>query len=329
MATNAETSTLVSSSSALVIGFADSRALAMEIAQILGLAYEEVETHRFPDGESLVRLQAAPPRAIIVRSLDRPNDKLVELHLLADNLRRRGARSLTLVAPYMAYMRQDMAFRPGEAVSQEIIGRWLAGLFDRIVCMDPHLHRTPTLGPIFPGIRADSVSAAPLLGAWVAEISVPTPEVPLVTLGPDEEAEPLIAQAAEGAQAWLRRVRGLDEATAARSILSACGRKVRRGDRDVSITLPATPSVQGCKVALIDDVISSGGTMMELARLARLAGAVSIVAAATHALFPPENLAAFTKAGIERMGSVSTVAHPVHAISAAPLLAQCLRAGPF
>ena len=113
-----------------VYGFAETEPQARALAEMLGVGYETVEVRHFPDRESLVRVPApAAPAALVYRSLDDPNGKLIELMLASSALRANGARQIALIAPYLAYMRQDTAFHPGEAVSQRIVGRFLAGLF--------------------------------------------------------------------------------------------------------------------------------------------------------------------------------------------------------
>jgi len=109
----------------VLLHFADEAPAAHALADVLGgaVAPLEIERHRFPDGELKLRLPATLPEEVLVwRGLQQPNDKLVELLLTAQTARQLGARRLALVAPYLAYMRQDMAFRPGEAVSQRIVG---------------------------------------------------------------------------------------------------------------------------------------------------------------------------------------------------------------
>ncbi|MCZ4328253.1 ribose-phosphate pyrophosphokinase-like domain-containing protein, partial [Brachybacterium paraconglomeratum] len=86
----------------------------------------------------------------LYRSLDQPNEKLVELLLAARTARTLGAPHLTLVAPYLPYMRQDIAFSPGEAVSQRIVGPFLASLVDAVITVDPHLHRVASLRDVVP-----------------------------------------------------------------------------------------------------------------------------------------------------------------------------------
>ncbi|MBN4688417.1 ribose-phosphate pyrophosphokinase-like domain-containing protein, partial [Escherichia coli] len=123
-----------------------------------------------------------------------PNEKLVELLLLAPAARELGAQRLWLVAPYLAYMRQDMAFSPGEVVSQRQVGRWLASVFDGLITVDPHLHRVATLVEAVPLAQAQVLSAAPLLAQTVA-----ARRPGALLLGPDEESEQWVRQAAAAA----------------------------------------------------------------------------------------------------------------------------------
>ena len=109
--------------------FEDEQAPAQAAASATGLALAVVVRHRFPDGEVRLRLPASlPARVVVWRGLHQPNEKLVELLLVAQTARTLGARHLTLVAPYLAYMRQDIAFNPGEAISQRVVGAFLATL---------------------------------------------------------------------------------------------------------------------------------------------------------------------------------------------------------
>lgn len=291
----------------MMIGFPEGEALAGELAAALNLPLRLVTLHRFPDGESLVRLEGSPRHPVILRSLDRPNDKLVELVFLAGALRERGAETITLVAPYLPYMRQDIEFRPGEVVSQRIMGQWLGSLFDRIIAVEPHLHRTHDLREVFPACRqALALTAAPLLGAWARAQGARDGD--WVVLGPDEEAEPLVQAAAQAA-----------------GVPGLTGRKTRHGDHDVSVRLPTGTSLAGKNVLIVDDVVSSGGTLIDAARLAREQGAARLLAATTHALFPPATLAAFREAGIEQIVSTDGVRHPSNAISLCDLLVTSLR----
>jgi ribose-phosphate pyrophosphokinase len=281
--------------------FDDSFALARRLARALGSRPPRpVLVHRFPDGETLIRVGAAARRAVLLRSLDRPNEKLVELLLAADALRRRGVRRLTLVAPYLAYMRQDAVFHAGEPVSQQVLAALLSAAFDRVLTVEAHLHRTPRLSAVF-DCPARSLGAAPILAEWLAR-GRGRP----CLVGPDAESEPFVRD------------------LAARSDLPfLVGRKERLGDRRVRVRLPELP--RGTRRALlVDDVASSGATLAAAARTLRRAGARSVAAVVVHALFAPGAEGRLRRAGVSRVVSTDTVAHPTNGIGAAPLLAAAL-----
>ena len=134
-----------------VVGFAENGTASERLAQALDAPHSLVNVRQFPDGESLVRVEPAPATTLLYRSLDHPDNKLVEILLAASALRDNGATKVVLIAPYLAYMRQDAAFHLGEAVSQRVIGKLLAANFDALLALDPHLHRTHSLSAIMPG----------------------------------------------------------------------------------------------------------------------------------------------------------------------------------
>lgn len=290
---------------AAVYSFAETAAQARQLADCLGVPCVPVAIRSFPDGESLVRVEAVAPLAILYRSLDHPNAKLVELMLAASALRDGGAEKVMLVAPYLAYMRQDIAFHPGEAVSQQVIGRWIAAHFDALVTVDPHLHRIASLDEVMPGVATANVSAAPaLVEALSAQV---TPDTVLV--GPDVESRPWV----ESMAAPL----GLDVLV---------GTKQRHGDRKVEMTIAGIERVQGRPVILVDDVISSGETLRVCAGLLLQAGASSVEAVATHGLASPDDLARMTAGGIARIRTTETVPGETATIPIASTLAQAIRA---
>jgi ribose-phosphate pyrophosphokinase len=287
----------------LLLAFDDEAPLARSLAQALGCPLALVDRHRFPDGETRLRLPAQlPPRVVLLRGLQDPNAKLTELLLAAGGARELGVSRLLLVTPYLAYMRQDMAFTPGEVVSQRLLGRLLAGAFDAVVTVDPHLHRVATLDEVLPGRRGVALSAAALLGGHVAR------QVPgAMLLAPDEEAGQWVRAAAQA--------HGLDHAVC---------HKQRHGDRDVDVSLPAA-SVAGRAVVLLDDVASTGRTLIAAARGALARGATTVDVAVTHGLFIGNALAEVQAAGVRHVWSSDCVRHSSNAVSVVPLLAEAVR----
>ncbi len=287
---------------AMLLAFDDEADLAARLAEAGGWPLALIGRHRFPDGETRLRLPPElPARIVLLRGLHQPNDKLTELLLAAAGARELGARHLTLVCPYLAYMRQDMAFTPGEVVSQRHVGRALAAWFDAVVTVDPHLHRVHRLDEVVPGRRGVALSAAPLLGRWIAER---LPDALL--LGPDEEAQQWVRAAAQ--------VRGLDHAVC---------RKQRHGDRAVDVSVPDV-AVRGRRVVLLDDVASTGRTLAEAARGVLRQGAASVDVAVTHALMVDDAWVEMQAAGVRHLWSTDCVPHASNAVSVVPLLAEAV-----
>jgi len=288
--------------SAVILAFADSMAAADRLGASLDLPVRDVAVHRFPDKEALVRIPASAQSVILYRSLDDPDRKLIELLLAASAARDSGAERVILVAPYLAYMRQDKAFHPGEAVSQKVIGGLLASHFDALLTVDPHLHRVATLSEAIPGISAISLSAAPLLTALIDAGDNP------IIIGPDSESR----QWTEA----IARPLGLETLVATKQRLS---------DRQVSLTIPDVEHARGRRAIIVDDMISSGRTLVEAAKLLRQAGATSIEAIATHCLAHPDDLAFMAAHGIARIASSDSIDGPTSKAALAPLIAHAMR----
>ncbi len=288
----------------LLLGFPDYRPQGQRLARALGVDYLEAEIHHFPDGESLVRLPTElAEHVIFCRSLNQPNDKLIELVQACAVARQYGAHRLTLVAPYLCYMRQDTENRPGEAVSQRIIGQLLAERFDALITVDPHLHRIDHLHQAVPLEQAVALSATELMARFLRQKFTQA-----LLLGPDRESEQWVAQVA--------RHTGFAHRVAS---------KLRRGDEDVAISLENN-DLQDQDVIIIDDVASTGHTLAQAARQARQAGAKRVYAMVTHAVFNPNTVRTLQQGGIHTLWSSDSVSHPSNAIELAPLLADGVRA---
>ncbi len=286
----------------MLLAFDDEAALALQLAKAGAWPMALVGRHRFPDGETRLRLPPVlPPTVVVLRGLQQPNEKLTELMLVARGARELGAQRLILVSPYLAYMRQDMAFTPGEIVSQRHVGRALADWFDAVVTVDPHLHRVHSMDEVVPGRCGVALTAAPLLGAWIAQ-RMPR----ALLLGPDEEALQWVRAAAAE--------HGLDHAVC---------HKQRHGDRAVDVALPDV-AVRGREVVLLDDVASTGRTLVEATRGVLLEGAASVDVAVTHALLVGDAWAQLREAGVRELWSTDCVPHPSNAVSVVPLLAEAV-----
>lgn len=287
-----------------IFAFAEGARQAAGLARGCGIPLHPVDVHRFPDGESLVRVNGVADTALLFRSLDDPNAKLVELLLAASALRDCGARRVVLVAPYLAYMRQDMAFHDGEAVSQQVVGRLLATWFDGVVTVDPHLHRIGSLGEVMGGIPALAVSAAPALVQAIAMDLDPR----TMLVGPDSES-----------RRWVESIAG------PLGLEVLVGEKVRKGDRDVTLAIPAVVTVRGRPAMLVDDMVSSGTTLIACTRLLREAGATRVEALATHSLASAADIERLSIEGIVRLRATDSISSPIASIPLADVLANAIR----
>jgi ribose-phosphate pyrophosphokinase len=237
--------------------------LAQALAAHTASQAASVETRRFPDGESYVRIHgAADERAFLVCTLVRPDEQFLPLAFAARAMRASGAKKITLIAPYLAYLRQDRQFKEGEAVSSQVFAELVSREFDGLVTVEPHLHRYADLSEIYK-IPTIVLHIGEAIGAWVRD----NVEVPVV-IGPDEESAQWVAGIASMA--------GCDWAVF---------RKERYGDEDVRLTPPKLDVFRNCTPVLIDDIISSGTTMIGAAKMLLDAGLGRGFCIAIHALF--------------------------------------------
>ena len=286
----------------LLLGFPEYSEPAQRLARAAGLDFAEVEVHRFPDGESRIRLPEHLPECVFIcRSLDQPNEKLVELILAASTARELGAGKIGLVAPYLSYMRQDKAFRPGEAVSQQIVGKLLATLFDALITVDPHLHRVHRMGDAVPVPVALALSATGAMSNYLGNKL----ENPLL-VGPDEESEQWVSAIAQHNQLEFH-----------------VASKLRRGDIDVRVSLP-DEDYRGRHIVLVDDVISTGRTIESAIIELKPYHPGSITVMATHALFAGDALARLKNAGADDIWTSDSISHPTNRIGLAAVLAPAL-----
>jgi ribose-phosphate pyrophosphokinase len=271
------------------------------MAPVLDARVGRLDWRRFPDGESLVAIDDALSGAdiAIVASLHRPDELSIALRFAAATAREFGARSVGLVAPYLAYMRQDTRFHPGEAISAPLFARFLEESFDWLVTVDPHLHRNPELSALY-RIPAVRVAAAPIVAEWIRD-NVPD----AILIGPDGESEQWIADIAQ-------RV-GLPW-----QVLQ----KERHGDRDVEVSLPGVDSAHGRTPVIVDDIVSSGHTVIETLGHLRRLGLPAAVCVAIHAVFAEDAYDQLLKAGAARVVSTDSIPHPSNVMSIAGVLAN-------
>ncbi|SMF36074.1 ribose-phosphate pyrophosphokinase [Tistlia consotensis] len=288
----------------LLVTLPGSEPLSAAIAEAIGAEQALMELRHFPDGETYLRYDSpvVGRPVVLLCTLDRPDGKLAPLLFAAAAARDLGASSVGLAAPYLAYLRQDRRFRPGEAVTSRAFARVLDGALDWLVTVDPHLHRLGALSEVY-GIPAVALHAAPLLARWIAaEVERP------LLVGPDAESEQWVAAVAA-------------EAGAPHVVLQ----KVRHGDRAVEVSLPEVGRWHDHTPVLVDDIVSTGRTMIETIGHLRDAGLAAPVCLAVHGVFAEGAYDALRQAGAARIATSNSIAHASNAIDLTALLAEAVR----
>jgi ribose-phosphate pyrophosphokinase len=265
-----------------------------------------LEGHQFPDGESYIRVKSecTSRDAIIVANLHQPNAKILPLIFLCETLRELGIRSITLVCPYLPYMRQDIVFKAGEGITSRFFSKLMSQYLDGLITIDPHLHRYNSLDEIYT-LKSTVLQANPLIANWI-KLNI---EKPLV-VGPDSESEQWAASAAE---------------------MIGCPyiilEKQRFGDREVQVSSPQAKRYQDLTPVLIDDIISTGQTMIKTAEALNADGLQAPVCIGVHALFSGDAYHAMLNANIARIITCNTVPHETNGIDITSLLAQACQTG--
>jgi ribose-phosphate pyrophosphokinase len=263
-------------------------AFALHLDRAISCEVGQMEMRHFPDGESYIRL-LSPVRGrdvIFVCTLDRPDEKMISLYLAISIARELGARRVGLVAPYLAYMRQDARFQEGEGVTSVHFARFISDFCDWLVTVDPHLHRHHKLNEIY-SIPTKVVRAAPGIADWIAE-HVDRP----IIVGPDAESEQWAAKVAKAVGCRY-------------TVLN----KVRKGDRDVTVSALDSSNWQDGTPVLVDDITSTGQTMIAAVAGLKEAGLPPPVCIAVHPIFAGTAYADLQAAGVERIVSCNTIAH--------------------
>lgn len=282
----------------VVVSGRASHGLAATLAAEIEARHVETEVREFPDGEVYVRLDGdVDGTEVIVVQSTRTNTDFVELLLLQDAAHEAGATKVISVIPYYGYSRQDQVFKPGEAVSARAIARALYATANEMVIVDPHkLH----ILDFFPGVSR-GVSAVGILGAKLEQWGVDA------VLAPDAGARDRAQAAAEAL--------GVPFDHLEKTRLSATEVKMAAKDLDVS----------GKRVAIIDDMIASGGTMATAAAQLKEHGAKAVYAACTHGIFTEGAVQRLLDAGIDRVLCTDTVEGvECDVVSAAPAIAEAL-----
>ncbi len=279
--------------------------IAKNLAKQLKATYSPLTISSFPDGDIYLKYNAdiKSQVVVIVQSFQPRSDmSLFDIVFAAETAKDLGAKKVILVAPYLAYMRQDKRFNPGESISSRIMAKLLNHCVDELITVDPHLHRYKSLKDIFT-IKAINLTADPLIAQYIKHNLSK-----VVILGPDWES-----------YQWAETV--AKQIGAEASVLE----KTRLSSRNVTSKMIHPIPLKGKNVVIVDDIISTGHTIAEAAKKARRMGAKSITAIGVHGIFCEDALLKMKKAGVTKVVTTNCIEHATNEIDVTHLLSKELQ----
>jgi len=290
----------------LIIAGSGAPKLGRDVAVRMNAQVLNYETRRFPDGERYIKLNDScrgKTVGIIQSTYKDPDELLMEFVMLSDAAHGEGALNVIGIFPYLAYLRQDARFHHGEALSSRVFARLIkSSEISKMVTVDPHLHRIHDLNQLY-RIPTVNLSAMPDLTSYVLEHFKP---VNPIVVAPDEEASQ-----------W---------ATKVASHLKTeyiVAKKVRLGDELVEISFGAHKLARR-DVLIVDDIVSTGGTVAKMAAALKKIGAGRIIVLVTHGLFTPGAYHRIRTSGVDEVVATDSVPNEYGFVSVAPLIAKYL-----
>ena len=288
----------------IFFGLFDSLDLARQLCTEVQGELAEFTLRHFPDQETYVRV-ISPVRGkecVIVCSLNDPDQKILPLFYLSRLCKQLQAAKVTLVAPYLSYMRQDKQFNPGEAVTSELFAQFLSGFVDELLTIDPHLHRKHSMAELY-NVPCTVLSATGLISSYISQ-QVSNP----LLIGPDSESEQ-----------WVSRVAA--SVKAPYLVLE----KLRKGDRDVEVSHLVTDQYSEHTPVLVDDIISTAKTMIATVKHIHEAGLQSPVIIGVHAIFAGIAYEDLKNAIVADIVTCNTITHATNKINVCNLIALNLK----
>lgn len=286
----------------IVIGCSNSKTLAKKIAKNLKAEYSPLTAKHFPDGELYVKFEKNLKNKdiVLVQTLHPANEALLEIILAGYTARDLGAKKLKLVIPYLAYIRQDKRFNPGEAVSSKITGK-LLNFFDEIITIDPHLHRYKSLKEVFK-TKTKKLTANNLIKEYIKK-NYKNP----VIIGPDEESFQ-----------WAKKI--AENINTEAAILE----KTRYSPKNVKVKIKSYIGIKNKDIIIIDDIISTGKTILGTIKKIKEKKPKSVSVIAVHGIFTDSITYKEIEKNTKRITTTNTIPNKHAKIDVSGLIADSL-----
>ena len=281
-----------------IISGTASKTVAEGISKELDIPLAEMISKRFPDKEMYIQIvDDVSDEDVIIVQTTYPDPNIIELFLLQNAVEEAKAKSITVVIPYFGYARQDTKFKDGEPISAKALANLISLSADKVITVDPHKEHILD----FFSTSAVSCSAVPELAKYLKEKDVD------MVLAPDKGA--------------------LERAKKASKIIGCefdYMEKTRIDGETIKIK-PKSLDAAGKNVAIIDDIISTGGTMAKSIKELKKYGAKKVFVSCTHGLFAGEAVKKLISAGCDKIISTDTIISDYSIVKIAPCISKLLQ----
>jgi ribose-phosphate pyrophosphokinase len=277
--------------------------LSRKLIDSLDVEIGDVTLHRFPDKECYIKINSDIKNRdiIVVTSLNQPDEKILPLIFFAQTAKALGVAKIGLIAPYLSYLRQDTQFHPGEGITSRYFATLLSQSFDWLMTIDPHLHRYKSLNEVY-SIPTFVLHATETISRWI-QVNISNP----VIIGPDMESEQWVAEIAQKAHAPF-------------TILE----KIRHDDKHVDISIPNIQNIKSYSPVLVDDIISTGRTMVGTVVHLKNMGIESVTCIGVHAIFAEDAYQILLDTQITQVITCNTINHETNKIDMSSLIIDSL-----
>lgn len=288
----------------IIIGCSKGTHLARKVAKNLKNPYSGLEVKKFPDGELNIRFMGNVKGKVVVlvqSFYGNINDCIVEVIFATETAKELGAKRVILVAPYFPYLRQDKRFKSGQCISIEVVAGLISKCFYKVFIIDPHLHREKKLSDLF-SIKTGRLTANPYIANYIRK-NIKNPLI----VGPDWES-----------YKWARKV--AEKLKCEHVIL----KKKRVTGRKVKVTLNKRIDITNKNIVFVDDIISTGNTILESVKVLKKLGAKKFNCIAVHGVLVENALEKMRKVNV-KIVTTNTILNRVAKIDISGLIVEALK----
>lgn len=287
--------------STLFFDLSDNLNLSAPVCEKIGATMGKLSMHYFPDGEVNIQLlsDCKDKTVVVLADLSHPNSKILPLLFILRMIKEQNPNKVVLISPYLPYMRQDAVFQEGESILAKHFAEILSENLDALITVDPHLHRFFSLDQVYP-IRTYLAHTTSPIAQWI-KVHVNQP----VIVGPDSES-----------RQWVEAIAGEIK------VPFLVANKVRRGDKDVEITIKGLDEFKDKTVVIVDDIVSTGHTILEITKHLEESGINNIICIATHAIFNENAYGKLAHSHLSQIVSCNTIPHVSNAVDVSDSIAE-------